>query len=525
MEIAMLRRRCLIALALGVLMALPVYAQRKSLGTRVAALAAPLGADEALLIGRIDTSKIDVPAALDWAAKAMKVNEDERAQMEKGLQEPRTFLQGFRDAGGQEMIWLVFPTPGPGREPIDVAGIVTTAPGKAKEVAAFLRQAIPKDRFEVTDRGDTVVIASAERTRKYDGSAKASETIAKAFDAAGEGTAQAVLQLSDDTRRVVRETLPRLPEEFGGVSGKELGDAFSWAALSIDAPPKLKLKLQIQATSAEGAKSLATVMGNWYKIAGSPAEIKEAIPGFEELLPLFTPKANGDQVVLSLGEKPGEIDRLLPVIVAPLQAARAAARRSQQMNTLKQLGLAMHNYHDTHKAFPPQTFRDKAGKPLLSWRVHVLPYIEENDLYKQFHLDEPWDSEHNKKLVEKMPKIYEDTRVPGVEKGKTTFVVPVGKDTIFGGTEGMKITKISDGTSNTIMVLESDAKHAVTWTKPDDIDIDPKEPARGLFGDERKQILALFADGSVRALPLPKLGENLYHMLTASGGEVINSDF
>jgi hypothetical protein len=490
----------------------------------VAALAAPLGADEALVIARVDTAKVDVQAALDWAAKAMKVSDDERAQMEKGLQEPRKFLQAFRGAGGQEMIWLVFPTPGPGREPIDVAGIVTTAPGKAKEVAAFLREAIPGDRFEVTDRGDTVVIASSERTRSYDGSAKASATIAKAFDAAGEGTAQAVLQLSDDTRRVVRETLPRLPEEFGGVSGKELGDAFSWAALSIDAPPKLKLKLQIQATSAEGAKSLASVMGNWYKIAGSPEEIKEAIPGFEELLPLFTPKASGDKVVLSLGEKPGEIDRLLPVIVAPLQAARAAARRSQQMNTLKQLGLAMHNYHDTHKAFPPQTFRDKAGKPLLSWRVHVLPFVEENDLYKQFHLDEPWDSEHNKKLIEKMPKIYADTRVTGVEKGKTTFVVPVGEKTIFGEKEGMKIQKIIDGTSNTILMLESDAKHAVVWTKPDDLQIDPKDPAQGLFADERKQILALFADGSVRGLALPKNKDTLPALLTASGGEVANPE-
>jgi hypothetical protein len=266
------------------------------------------------------------------------------------------------------------------------------------------------------------------------------------------------------------------------------------------------------------------VAGNWFKIAGSPAEVRQAIPGFDQILPLLTPKANGDKVVLSFGEKPGEIDQLLPAILAPIKAARAAAMRSQQMNSLKQLGLAMHNYHDAYKSFPPAAFRDKAGKPLLSWRVHVLPYLDENELYKQFHLDEPWDSEHNKKLIEKMPKLYASTRVPGVDKGKTVFVVPVGKDTIFGGKEGMKIQQITDGTSNTILVLESDAKHAVAWTKPDDIEIDPKDPSRGLFADERKQILALFADGSVRGLPLPKLGETLYLLLTAAGGEVVNSD-
>jgi hypothetical protein len=205
-----------------------------------------------------------------------------------------------------------------------------------------------------------------------------------------------------------------------------------------------------------------------------------------------------------------------------LQAARGAAERAQQMNAFKQLGLAMHSYHDTHRAFPPAAFRDKAGKPLLSWRVHVLPFIDEADLYKQFHLDEPWDSQHNKKLIEKMPKIYESVRVRGVEKGKTTFVVPTGEKTVFGGKEGTKIHHITDGTSNTILMLESDAKHAVIWTKPDDIEIDPKDPAHGLFADERKQTLALLADGSVRGFPLLKLGESFYHLLTASGGEVVD---
>ena len=82
-----------------------------------------------------------------------------------------------------------------------------------------------------------------------------------------------------------------------------------------------------------------------------------------------------------------------------------AARRAQSMNNLKQFALAMHNYHDTNGKFPAASSFDKDGKPLLSWRVHVLPYLEQAELYKQFHLDEPWDSEHNKKLIEKMPNV------------------------------------------------------------------------------------------------------------------------
>ena len=507
---------------LSLLVAFPLHAQPKSLGNRVAELIAPLGGDQALVIARVDTAKIDLQSGLDWAAQALKLSDEDRTEMEKGLKEPRTTLNAFCGAGGQELIWLLFPTPGPGREPFDFAMVATTEPGKAKELAAFFRQSLPAERFEIVDRGNAVLIGSADRIKSLDNTAKPSATIAKAFDAAGEATLQAVMQLSDDSRRVVRETLPQLPPELGGVSGKELADAFSWAALSVDAPPKFKLKLQVQAANAEGAKQLAGAMANWYKIAGSPQTIRDAIPGFDELLPMLTPKAEGDRVVLSLGEKPGEIDRILPVIVAPLQAARGAAVRSQQMNTFKQLGLAMHNYHDTYKSFPPAAFRDKAGKPLLSWRVHILPYIDENDLYKQFHLDEPWDSEHNKKLIEKMPKLYESTRVRGVEQGMTTFVVPVGDKTIFGGKDGMKVQQVTDGTSVTILMLEADAKHAVIWTKPDDLEIDPKDPARGLFVDERKQILVLIADGSVRSLPLPKLGEKLYYMLTATGGEVVD---
>ncbi len=93
-----------------------------------------------------------------------------------------------------------------------------------------------------------------------------------------------------------------------------------------------------------------------------------------------------------------------------VRKVRGAASRTQSQNNLKQIGLAMHNYHATNNMLPPHATYDKNGKPLLSWRVFILPYIEQQDLYKQFHLDEPWDSEHNKKLLAKMPVIYAFSR-------------------------------------------------------------------------------------------------------------------
>src|SRR5205085_6637674 len=121
--------RCIFAFAVSVLLALPVHAQPKSLGTRVAALTAPLGADAALVVLRVDTAKVDMPAATGWAVKALKATAEDRAQIDQALQEPREVLAAFREAGGQELIWLVFPIPGPGREPIDVAAVITVAPG------------------------------------------------------------------------------------------------------------------------------------------------------------------------------------------------------------------------------------------------------------------------------------------------------------------------------------------------------------------------------------------------------------
>jgi len=106
----------------------------------------------------------------------------------------------------------------------------------------------------------------------------------------------------------------------------------------------------------------------------------------------------------------GTIATAAPLVAGLLlpasNASRAAAVRSQATNNLKQIGLAMHNYHDVHASLPPAASHDDDDKPLLSWRVHVLPYVEQNELYKEFHLDEPWDSEHNKKLIPRMPVVY-----------------------------------------------------------------------------------------------------------------------
>jgi hypothetical protein len=257
--------------------------------------------------------------------------------------------------------------------------------------------------------------------------------LAKAFALAGDTTAQAILSPTDDTRRVIREMLPRLPEEIGGGSGALVADGVRWAVLSVNTPPKLSLNLTVQSKDEVTAAALPGMALNaiqrmrdrQLKPGGPMKQVERE--AFEAMLRLVTPQRNGDQLVISHVQDDQNVKALLQVLVPAVQAGRIAAGRSQSSNNLRQLGIAMHNFHDTYKHFPPQAIRSKDGKPLLSWRVVLLPFLDQKALYQEFHLDEPWDSEHNQKLVEKMPAVFASPHLGDAlrAKGMTSYLVPL----------------------------------------------------------------------------------------------------
>lgn len=212
------------------------------------------------------------------------------------------------------------------------------------------------------------------------------------------------------------------------------------------------------------------------------------------------------------------IGLLLPAV----QQAREAARRAQGMNNLKHIGLAMHNYHAVNKKFPAAANVDQKGKQLLSWRVHILPFVEQAPLYQQFHLDEPWDSEHNKELIKNMPPVYASPNHEDLAKeGKTVYLVPTGKSTAFEGQEGFSVADITDGTSNTIMAVEAHRDAAVIWTKPDDLVIDFKNPTKGVKSARVGGFHTLFCDGSVRFISDSINLDTLKALFTRNGGEAL----
>jgi hypothetical protein len=141
---------------------------------------------------------------------------------------------------------------------------------------------------------------------------------------------------------------------------------------------------------------------------------------------------------------------LVALLLPAIQAAREAARRAQSINNMKQLLLALLNHEAAKQTLPAHAIYSADGKPLLSWRVQILPFLEERALYDQFHLDEPWDSEHNRTLVAKMPAAFQNPNLP-LPAGKTNYLGVVGEPCIFDGTDtGKQIPDVTDGTANTI---------------------------------------------------------------------------
>ena len=211
---------------------------------------------------------------------------------------------------------------------------------------------------------------------------------------------------------------------------------------------------------------------------------------------------------------------LLPAV----QAAREAARRAQCVNNLKQVGLAFHNFHSANDNLPPPAIMSKDGKPLLSWRVAILPYVEEQELYKAFHLDEPWDSEHNKALIPRMPKVFACPSNPATP-GMTRYKVFVGKGALFdnpGQPTGFR--DITDGLANTLAVVETNAP--VPWTKPEDIDFSPQNTQKffGAFSMHPGGFNALMCDGSVRFLRLSISPAVFKTLITRSGNDIVPGD-
>ncbi|QDV18651.1 hypothetical protein Pan153_33110 [Gimesia panareensis] len=193
-----------------------------------------------------------------------------------------------------------------------------------------------------------------------------------------------------------------------------------------------------------------------------------------------------------------------------------------QLELLRRLSansIALRSYLQQHESkLPPAKTELVNGKPLLSWRVHFLPFIGEKILYNQFHLDEPWDSPHNKQFLDYMPVAYQLD--PEVKEGKTQLVTFTGKNTPFPGGPGIRFFDIPDGTSNTILLIKAAPDQAVPWTKPVDLPFDPADPWKplGTFADDKTE--AIMADGSIQNIPTSLSAKELGNLIQINDGQI-----
>ena len=352
--------------------------------------------------------------------------------------------------------------------------------------------------------------------------------IAEALAAAAEGkTAAFGLNFASLPDEIRQENLPPQVEPFKPIIQSDA--IVGTATLGDELALNVAIKAGTRAKALEAEKSLGvfkTLMQTL--LAAGTAELKKDEANAKLLSLAETAKSalssmkfasDESQATVSLAVK-ADFD-IAPVFAIFSRPGQAAAR-ANTVNNLKQLALAMHNYDSAYGSMPAAAIIGKKGKPLLSWRVAILPYIEQDNLYRQFKLDEPWDSDHNKKILDSnpMPRVFEivGTTKPGSKE--THMQVFRGNGAMFDLVQGQKIALIADGTSNTFMIAQG--KTAVPWTKPDDIEYDPKKDPHEFFLWVGEITNVAFGDGSVRTISKKVKPATLHAYITKAGGEVID---
>ena len=496
--------------------------------------------DDVVAIVYFDLSNVDTLGIVEWADKVGIVPTDERKRIVDLAMSVQGRCDEFVDFGARHVFVLVRLSDIGRQLPSWV--IPVSEGGNPRAVMGLLMSGKP-DRFEIEmdarppffpKHCDTVegAVLCATNPEQLDLLKTKRPTerrdLPAAWDALGRGDAGVIVFGDGDSRRVVREMFPPLPPPFDSITGPLIADRAAWGGVSVKLPPGLALEFLVETSDDSAAATFEQAISQLLMIARMAPLPENTIDEESRaaLVQAFAPQVDGTRVRIAPDELLQNVDRLSKLLSRPIREMHQEAQRYPRMQKLKSIALAFHTYADKNKSFPQVANYTEQGEPLLSWRVHLLPYLGEQKLYEQFHLDEPWDSEHNRQLIAQMPESYADPDV-GLRKlaeaGKTTFVAPVGSETIFPGEMEMTFKDVTDGTSSTIMFVEVEPERAVIWTKPDDWQVDLNDPWEGLRRGDRNWITVGFCDGHVKVIDEQSApAEKLRALLTRAGGEVVN---
>ena len=367
---------------------------------------------------------------------------------------------------------------------------------------------------------------------------------AEAFAAVENAPIQIAAALPEFVRKVVRDTNPKLPEPFEKWDIVTPLSGLRWKAVGIE-PAKPAIHVAAAMTSELTALNtllgLREVLATYIKTGIEELEvlpdgftIKSLLPALQNrsdwIHSLLIPKQEGNKLGWRW-EKP-QFDEILELAIPVMEEAAANAvergRQQQCANQMKQLLLSFHNYADVsgNNQLPPPFTVDDDGKPLHSWRVLVLPFIDQVELYRSIRLDEPWDSEHNKQFHDKMPSVF---RCPvstlGNPNRDTVYCMVVGNETIgVPDGKGSTMYMITDGMSNTIALVER--KTPVCWMEPVDVlqehaYLGVNKHEFGIGSEHSGGVIVAIADGSVRFMKEGIPLDILKALLTKAGGESV----
>ena len=357
-----------------------------------------------------------------------------------------------------------------------------------------------------------------------------------------EGTAVQVVVIPPKYfKRVIEETTDRLPKPLETFPVSTITRGFLWASLGLDCK-KTELRLIVNSEHEQAAKDLRNLCEaalvpflEWATMEQDDFRIfvNQWTPDtLRDILTDLLPTPQGNKLVFTLNEKilREKGSPLFDLPASVIEANMAAAKRMQCTNYIKQITLAMHNYHDANKQLPPAYTVDKDKKPLHSWRVLLLPYIEQMGLYEKIRLDEPWDSEWNKQFHNQCPPGYQcpqaASKDPNIKKnGLTTYSTIVGKDAYPDGGKRYEFSMITDGTSNTVAVVERSTP--VCWMDPTS-EITQEVAEKGINKEKDGigsvhpgGVNAGLFDGSVRFISETIDLKQLKALITRSGGELM----
>jgi len=514
--------------------------------------------DQTIAVVRLDASQLDLNNVAAFVERIAKADEDDRKVIATRMKRFNDWIDRFRKAGGREMYFVL------NFDDLTEAGPIVCVPRQGitdlRELEGLLlkgHSAKPTDRpflfaaDSFVERNRLLIFGSESQLKRLENRKGAGRELPKdLLGAVDQADISLFVFPTDDQRRVLSEFFREPQAEAANfarlktdeipaalrldrsrIAPVALTEGLQWMTLGIKTRGTPTATVVVGAKDADSAQAVVLWGGAFREIirqkltakGTASAESATIAALINQAAKLLRPNVEGNRVVIRVDAGELASSPLGAVLGSGIKGALGSARQQVVRSNLKQVALAMHNFHDVYKHFPPQAIRDKDGKPLLSWRVSLLAYVDAG-LYQQFHLDEAWNSPHNKELIAKIPDIFAPENEEFRDEGKTTILVPVGEKTIFGPIYGVAIKDITDGTANTILAIDASDKRAVPWTKPEDLDadIDVDDLKSAIFG-RRDRALCAFADGSVRAISSRIQATTLQSFLTRNAGDIVPS--